>query len=380
MLGLYVHIPFCARRCPYCDFAIVANAKSEFVENYVAALRVELASTLQSARANETRELSSIFFGGGTPSALKGEVLASLLELIRENFPIARDAEITLEANPEDATIEMLSTLRAAGWNRISFGAQSFDSNQLKFLGRRHDSAQVENSIESARAAGFENLSLDLIYALPGQTRAQWRSTLARAVELNVSHLSCYSLTIENGTNFGRRAKLGTLVPVESDAQAELMQDAQEILSAADYSRYEVSNYARPGLESSHNLNCWRGGDYLACGNSAHGHLNGVRWWNERDPQTYVALMEAGKSARAGEEILTPRERLDELVMLGLRTREGFDLQKVSSRLNLDVKRELNGALQDLLARGVLEAQDQTIRLCAASMPVADAVAARLLS
>jgi oxygen-independent coproporphyrinogen-3 oxidase len=381
MLGLYIHIPFCARRCPYCDFAIVAGASDDFMAAYVAALRGELKSTLHAARhgACAGRELTSIFFGGGTPSRLEAGVLASLLATVKENFPLATDAEITLEANPEDAAPGKLATLRAAGYNRISFGAQSFDESELKFLGRRHDAPKIEAAVRAARAAGFENISLDCIYALPDQTPAQWRSTLHRIVDLNVPHVSCYALTIEDGTAFGRRAARGVLRPLADDAQAEMMQAAPELLEQAGFERYEISNYARPGFRSIHNENYWRGGDYLACGNAVHGHLNGRRWWNERDPRRYVSAIQARGTALAGEEVLTPRQRLEEIVMLGLRTRAGFDLRETSEMLKLDARRELNGALEALAARGVLEVEKDHVRLHAEAMPVADAVAARLL-
>jgi oxygen-independent coproporphyrinogen-3 oxidase len=381
MLGLYVHVPFCARRCPYCDFAVLAGAQSEFVAAYVAALTIELESTLCAARCGECagRELTSVFFGGGTPSRLEGEVLASLLRVVKENFPVASGAEITIEANPEDATFEKFEILRAAGWNRISFGAQSFDANELKFLGRRHDAPQVEEAVRVARQAGFENISLDCIYALPKQTLAQWRSTLQRVVDLDVPHVSCYALTIEDGTAFGRRAARGVLSPLPDDEQAAMMQAAPQLLGAAGFERYEISNYARAGFRSIHNQNYWHGGDYLACGNAAHGHLNGRRWWNERDPRRYVSAVQAYGSAVDGEEALTPRQRLDEIVMLGLRTREGFDLQKASEKLQLDVCGTLNGALEKLVARGVLQVENRRVRLTPESMPIADAIAARLL-
>lgn len=379
MLGLYIHIPFCARRCPYCDFAIIAGAKNEFVHAYVAALRTELESTLQAVQGSG-RELTSIFFGGGTPSYLAGEVLASLLARIRENYPIASNAEITLEANPEDATPEKLRVLRDAGWNRISFGAQSFAADELKFLGRRHDASQIEYSIETARAAGFENVSLDCIYALPNQTLTQWQSTLRRVVELEVPHVSCYSLTIEEGTAFGRRAERGVLLPMVDDAQAEMMQAAHEILEDAGLERYEISNYARIGFRSIHNENYWCGGDYLACGNGAHGHWDGRRWWNERDPVRYVKRMKNDGTAVADQEVLSPRQRLDEIVMLGLRMRAGFSLEEASAKAGCDVSKKWNGVLNELVSGKVLQLHAGRVRLSPDAIPVADAVAARLLT
>jgi oxygen-independent coproporphyrinogen-3 oxidase len=386
-LGLYVHIPFCARRCPYCDFAIHVGARKDFVNEYVGALERELRLILQ-ASACEERALTSIFFGGGTPTFLDEKTLASLLKLIYENHPVAADAEISIEANPENLTREKLQTLRGAGFNRLSLGVQSLDDDALKFLGRVHRAADVEAGVLLARETGWENISLDLIYAVPHATPAQnqaaWRTTLQRSIELPLQHISCYSLTIEEDTNFGRRAAAGVLLPVSDDAQADQMQVAQQILESAGFGRYEISNYARPGFESRHNRNYWRGGDYLAAGCSAHGHRKGVRWWNERDTRKYVARMESAggnsDAARAGQEALSPRERFDELILLGLRTREGVCLAEVSRKLEMDGRAVLGAHLDELIARQMIAMESETIRLTPRGFPLADAIATKLLA
>jgi len=379
MFGFYLHIPFCARRCPYCDFAIHIGARESFVAEYVAALRREIEIASQNQKGN-SRELTSIFFGGGTPTFLDAGVLASLLQLIRDNFRLASDVEITIEANPENLDWEKLEILQKAGFNRISLGVQSLDDDALKFLGRVHRASDVEAAVLRAREIGWENISLDLIYAVPNQPLESWKKTLERSTRLPIQHVSCYSLTIEDDTSFGRRAAKGVLIPVIDDAQADQMQMAQEVLEIADFSRYEISNYARPNFESKHNRNYWNGGDYLAVGCGAHGHENGTRWWNERDAEKYVALMESQNDARAGQEVLTSRQRLDELVMLGLRTREGFSISEVSRKLNFDARSTLDGALPELLAQNWLEESGDTIRLMPHAFPVADAIAAKLLA
>ncbi|MDQ3814592.1 MAG: radical SAM family heme chaperone HemW [Armatimonadota bacterium] len=381
MLGLYVHIPFCARRCPYCNFAIHIGARENFVADYLAMLRRELEAALDEQVAYAAAQpLTSIYFGGGTPTSLSAEQLADLLRLIRDRIAVAPDAEISIEANPDGLDEAKLTALCAAGWNRISFGAQSFDDAALKQLGRTHTAAQIEAVFEVARRAGFNNINVDLIFAVPGQSRASWQDTLARATALRPEHLSCYSLTVETGTPFARRVQQGRLIPVENDEQAVLMQDAERILHAAGWRRYEVSNYARPGYECRHNLNYWRGGDYLACGCGAHGHRQGHRWWNERAAPRYVSLIRERGTARVGEEWLTPRERLNEIVLLGLRLSEGFHLDEVSRQLGLDARGELNGRLQNLMAHGLLQDAQGTIRLAPQAVPLADAVAARLLA
>jgi oxygen-independent coproporphyrinogen-3 oxidase len=301
------------------------------------------------------------------------------MRLIKEHAEIAPDAEVSIEANPDGLNEEKLAALRTAGWNRLSLGAQSFDNDALKFLGRTHTAAQIEAVFFAARHAGFENISLDFIFAVPGQSRESWRATVRHAGELQPEHVSCYSLTIEDGTPFARRVEKGRLDPVGDESQADLMQDTEEILSDANLRRYEVSNYARPGWECRHNLNYWRGGDYLACGCGAHGHANGHRWWNERAAPRYVSLMREAGSARVGEEVLQPRQRLAERIMLGLRLGEGFPLDQVSRELAPEVRYELDEELQNLLSRGILLERGGVIRLAAESMVVADAVASRLM-
>lgn len=379
MFGLYVHIPFCARRCPYCDFAIHIGARADFREAYVAALERELTQALQAPEISG-RQLTSLFFGGGTPTLVPEEALALLLKRVYENNDVDPQAEVTIEANPENLTPAKLKALRQAGFNRLSLGVQSLDDEALRYLGRVHRAADVERVVLAAREAGWENVSLDLIYAVPQQSRQAWQRTLEQSIRLPLTHVSCYSLTIESGTPFGKRAERGTLLPVCDDAQADQMQDAHDILQAAGILRYEISNYARPGFESKHNRNYWQGGDYLAVGCGAHGHLNGLRWWNERDAAKYTELIQAQNSARTGEELLTPRQRLDEVVMLGLRTREGFSLEEVAKRLGINVRSALGEPLQRLTAQNWLEEKEGCIRLSARGMPVADAVALQLLA
>lgn len=379
MPGLYVHIPFCARRCPYCDFAIHIGAKPAFVGEYVAALRTELQNILQAYSAAGGAPLSTIFFGGGTPTFLEAADLTGLMRLIRDNVAIEPDAEISSEANPDGLTEEKLCAMREAGWNRLSLGVQSFDDEALLRIGRTHRAADIESVFKAARRAGFANISLDLMFALPGQSRESWRETLARALELGPEHLSCYSLTIEEGTPFARRVERGQLLPIADDMQADLMEDADRITRAAGVERYEVSNYARPGFECRHNLNYWRGGDYLAAGCGAHGHKDGHRWWNERDAGNYVVKIQQEGAAAVGEEHLTPQQRLNEIVMLGLRLREGFSLQETSERLKIDAKRELNGALTELMESGVVVQRSGSLALAPEALVVADAVAARLM-
>ena len=378
-LGLYIHVPFCARRCPYCDFAVTPNARPQQIERYVSALRTELASALDAHAADDGRPISTIFFGGGTPTELSAEELSGLVQLVRASTFLAADAEISIEANPETLDAHKLAALRGAGFNRLSLGVQGFDDAALKTLGRQHRAEDTVRVVNEAREAGWDNISLDLIYAVPGQTRESWRNTLARALELSPQHVSCYALTIEEGTPFARRAAEGSLLPLHDDDHADLMADADAQLRAAGLERYEISNWAHPGFACRHNQNYWRGGDYLAAGCGAHGHRGGLRFWNERDAEKYTQLVASGKSARAGEEKLSSRQRWNEIVMLGVRTREGFSPSQ-SEKFGLDARAEWNGTLSKLVEQCVVRDVQDRLVLHDDAFAVADAVAAKLIS
>ncbi len=372
--GCYVHIPFCARRCPYCDFAVSVNTRLDFREKYVAALQTEIETALLTLDA----PLDSIFFGGGTPTQLSAATLGQILApLLQHAVP---GAEVSLEANPENLNFEALQTLHNVGFNRLSLGAQSFDAGELQTLGRAHDAAKIESTIRDARRAGFGNLSIDLIYGAPGTSLNSWRETLRRATALGVTHISAYSLTIESGTAFGRAVRKGEFLAPDDDFLGELMDEAAQILGDAGFERYEVSNWAKLGYESRHNLNYWRGGDYLGLGCGAHGHKNGHRFWNERDAKIYVNRILGEGSARAGEEWLSPLERATELVALGLRCREGFSVEEVSRKGAFDARKALNGTLASFVLSGTLREEGGRVLPSASAFSIADGVASRLIS
>ena len=383
MPGLYVHIPFCARRCPYCDFAVSVDRRPAFRAQYLAALFQDLAAVLAAtpveASAGRPR-VDTVFVGGGTPTELPAQELGELLAAIRKLADLAPDAEISLEANPEHLTPAYLRDLYGAGFNRISLGAQSLSAADLQALGRQHTPEQVVQVVCDARAAGFENISLDLIYAVPGQTPASWERTLAAVAGLRVPHVSAYSLTVESGTEFGRRLRQGQLTLVSDDSQAEYMEAAGRILAPAGLQRYEVSNYARPGYECRHNLNYWAGGNYFAAGSGAHGHLDGHRYWNERSAPHFVRRMQNEGTGRAGEEFLTPRQRLEEIVAMGLRCAGGFDLGAVGKRLHMDARAELNGRLEAAGRLGLIQLAGEQVRPLPEKLALADAVAGHILA
>jgi len=373
-LGLYIHIPFCARRCPYCDFAISVGAKDDFKQQYLEALKRELETHAKSTFT----KIQTINLGGGTPTALSISQLQDLMQTLRGLFSIASDAEISIEGNPEFLDAEKLQALRETGWNRLSLGAQSFDEVVLKKLGRAHSPAQIDSAFRNARKAGFVSINLDLIYGVPGQSLNSWRSTLQHAEALEPNHLSCYALTIEPQTPFANWIEQGRMPDVDDDMATKMMNIAASFLSAFGFTRYEVSNWAKPGFECRHNLAIWRGGNYVAAGCGAHGHRDGHRWWNERNSSKYVQMMEQQNTAKAGEEELTALQRARELVLLGLRLKEGFRWKNLN-RFGLSKNQVFNNSLNDLISEKLLFSNEITLRVPPKHINVTDAIARKIL-
>lgn len=311
LAGCYVHTPFCAALCPYCDFAVVAG-RDDQVGRYLAAVVTEI------GRDEVWRPLDAVYFGGGTPSRIDPPGLAMVLDALVRKHGVDPGAEICLEANPEDWTPALAAGLRSAGFNRVSFGAQSFDSAVLSSLGRRHLPERIAASVEASRGAGFENVSVDLIYGTPGETDASWRTSLERATEAGVDHVSCYALTVEPGTELGREVAAGGPAP-DPDVQADRFGIADEILGAAGLVRYEVSNWAVPGRECVYNSIVWAQGEYVAYGNGAHRFRSGVRSRNHRRLDTYLGSIEGGGNGWAGQETLEGWDREIDRMFVGLR-------------------------------------------------------------
>lgn len=311
----YVHIPFCSAICPYCDFAVVAG-RDELVARYVAAVRAEI------ERSEAWRPFDAVYFGGGTPSHIDPLLLGSILQSLERRHGIASDAEISLEANPEDFDTERALRLRSAGFNRVSFGAQSFDAGVLAGLGRRHGPRQIEESVEAATSAGFDSVSVDLIFGTPGESDGSWQRSLERAVGTGVPHVSCYALTVERGTPLGRAVRSGAMAP-DPDVQAERYERAVAILGMSGFERYEVSNWARPGHECHYNLVVWAQGQYEAYGNGAHGFRAGVRYRNHRRVDAYIDRIESGRSPRAGAEPVSGWDAELDRLFVGLRRSAG---------------------------------------------------------
>ncbi len=353
MAGIYLHIPFCKSRCVYCDFySSTALGRREAL---VAALREELTAR-KDFLGNEP--LKTVYFGGGTPSLCSPAQIASLMDTIRELWDTSALEEVTLEANPDDLDEAYLAGLHETGINRLSLGIQSFSEKTLRWMNRRHTAAGAIQAVEEARKAGFDNISIDLIYGLPGEPWKAWEESLQQAIDLEVEHISAYHLTIEPGTELGRRAASGALDPVSEEAGLEQFLLLHRRLVGAGMEHYEISNFARPGRRSRHNGSYWTGSPYLGAGPSAHsydGHR--LRRWNAPDLESYLA---AGPSGGAFEqEELLERDLYNEYLMTRLRTAEGVDAGEIGARFGRDVSDYFTGRAARFVTGGLLK-QDRS--------------------
>jgi oxygen-independent coproporphyrinogen-3 oxidase len=364
---LYVHVPFCARRCSYCDFAIAVRARVPVAE-YVDALRRELA--LRLADGDEV-ELDTLYFGGGTPSRLGGPGLAQAIAAVRERAALAPGAELTVEVNPEDVTDEALDAWTAAGVNRLSIGSQSFDDRALEWMHRGHGGAGVSRAVALARAHGIDNLSLDLIFALPDQVARSWDDDIDRALALEPEHVSLYGLTVEPATPLARWRDRGETAEAAEERYEEEFLRAHERLVGAGYEHYEVSNYARAGRESRHNSSYWGGASYQGVGPSAHAFDGARRSWNVPHYADWVRRLASGQDPRAGEEALSDENRSAEGVYLGLRTRRGLVVEAEEAR---HVQRWIEAGWAEIHRDGA----ERVLRLTAVGWLRLDALAADL--
>jgi oxygen-independent coproporphyrinogen-3 oxidase len=373
--GLYLHWPFCAAKCPYCDFNSHVTASVDEAR-WARAFEAEIART---ARDTGPRVLRSIFLGGGTPSLMSPDLVGRVLAAARAAWSVAPEVEITLEANPTSVEAGRFRGFRDAGVNRVSLGVQALDDGDLRRLGRLHDAAQALAAVETARAT-FERVSFDLIYARQHQTLAAWQAELRRALSLGPDHLSLYQLTIEDGTPFAARHRAGGLAGLpDDDLAADLYDATQALCEAAGLPAYEVSNHAVPGAEGRHNLTYWRSGDWAGIGPGAHGRLTlgGTRWATEahRMPEAWLRGAEAG-SAEAPRSAVPASERAEELLMMGLRLREGVSLARHAA---LGGRRLPEGTVRELREMGLVAAEGDRLRVTAQGRPVLNGVLRALL-
>jgi oxygen-independent coproporphyrinogen-3 oxidase len=374
--GLYFHVPFCAHVCPYCDFAVQTGGTSRRSQ-YVDHLLKELA--LPCSWRHDVA-IDTVYFGGGTPSQLEPDALNKILAAARLHLPVLSDSWTFLEANPEDISPRILEDWRQLGVRTLSLGVQAFDDESLRFLGRHHDRQQALRSIREAKAAGFDTVSVDLIYGLPGDHLDRWRANLDDALAAEPDHLSCYQLTIHEGTAFGRRLLGGQLAELPDPRQAEMFVFTHSFLREHGWMPYEVSNFARSAEHRSrHNQKYWRRLPYLGLGPSAHSFRGNERWWNERKLARYEERIDRGERPIAGLETIGVREAALEEVMLGLRTSDGIDLVSLGARLGVD----LHSLNADLLARLATEklVHDRSDRMTLTDqgLAMADTIVAQLV-
>lgn len=321
--GLYVHVPFCKTKCPYCDFYSITSRSG--VTRWLQAIDKEAGFYKRRFDA-----FDSLYLGGGTPTSLTDSELEFLLETLGRHFTFSADTELTLEANPDDISRQRLGHFQSLGINRISLGVQSFNNDELNFLGRRNTCEQSERVLEWIKTCGSFSLAMDLIYSLPGQTRESWRKTLDHALEFHPEHLSCYQLSIEKSTPFGRMQIEGLIEPLSEEQESDLFLLTSEYLEANGYTHYEISNFARgTGNMSRHNRKYWCHAPYLGLGPAAHSFQDGVRWWNAKSVEAYCLAVESGKPPAADSEILSPEQLRLESLYLGLRTRDGVGANTV---------------------------------------------------
>ncbi len=384
--GLYVHIPFCSAICPYCDFA-VARGGAEDRSRYVAALGIEIDSFVggagfkppDDAGAFVESRFDTVYFGGGTPSALSLGQLESLCGRLRAVFDVDAEAEWTIEVNPEDAAPELLAGWRAIGFDRISLGVQALDDRALRFLGRRHDAGEARSSVERARAAGFRSVSVDLIYSLPGFDADWWLRTLDEAAALGPDHFSCYELTIHDGTPFGRRREAGRLRETGEDERAANFVAAHRLLEELGYEGYEVSNFTRSeGHRSRHNRKYWNHTPYLGLGPSSHSFAGRRRWWNVAPWKRWSYVVEGAESPIADVEQLTDRQLLLETVMMGLRQRSGIDCAALELRFGFDLGSRNARQIEAWARAGWLRISGRRLQPTLEGMARADRLAAEL--
>jgi oxygen-independent coproporphyrinogen III oxidase len=367
LLGLYLHIPFCSAICNYCNFNR-GLFEPGLKDRYLDALEHEIRGVATQEPAD------TIFFGGGTPSLLEPAEIGRLIRACRGSFALADDAEITLETNPETSSLERMEQFRAAGVNRVSFGVQSFREDELKRLGRIHSASRAREAVREARAAGLANISLDLMMWLPQQTREHWRESVESLIDVGPEHASLYLLELyPNAPLKEDMARSGWSLAPDDDA-AEMYLWSMDRLERAGYEQYEISNVARPGRESRHNLKYWRDGEWLGFGCGAHSTLGGVRWKNVSSTEEYVTRVGAGAPLRVEARRMSPREQAEEAVFTGLRLTEGVELSTVLDRYAVDVRAQYAEALAPFLAERLVILEGDRLRLSREGMLVANEI------
>jgi oxygen-independent coproporphyrinogen-3 oxidase len=374
LVDYFTHIPFCDHKCIYCDFYSVIT--KDTISSFLKSLKEEI--NYYGDRYSSNRIITSIFFGGGTPSLMEPDYLHEIISAVKESFNLKEDSEITMETNPGTVDNKKLTAFREAGINRISIGVQSFNDDELKFLTRIHDSETAKKTIREAIEAGFENVNIDLIFNLPKQTKQVWLSNLKQAIQLPIKHISTYSLILERGTILNKMVLDGKVKMQNDDYDADLYETTIDFLTQNGFYQYEVSNFAKPGFECLHNNSYWHYNDYLGFGTSAHSFNDGKRWWNYSSVKKYISEIAKNGNALANYEQLTDDEIHGEYVMLALRS-SGIELKSYKKRFGNDWLKKNNSYFEELLKKDLILFDDEILKLTAKGYTLCDEILKNIL-
>lgn len=376
--ALYIHWPFCLQKCPYCDFNSHIRENTD-IAAWQTALIADMRAEAETSAKNTRKQLQSVFFGGGTPSLMPPALVEALLAEAERLWGFARNIEITLEANPSSVEASKFAALAAAGVNRVSLGVQSLENDALRFLGRLHNAAEAQAALGTAQHH-FARVSFDLIYALPAQTKVEWQAQLGRALDFGCSHLSLYQLTIEPGTRFASDVRRGKFQPLADDAAADLFAMTQELTAQAGIPAYEISNHARPGEESLHNLTYWRYQDYCGIGPGAHGRRGGAATTRHRKPENWLSAVNRNGQGIQEERVLTASEQASEALLMGFRLSEGIDIGGLAKRFGFGRDELIDHPRFDFYRKqGLLWHREGRLGATQQGMPLLDALLGELV-
>ncbi|HFI0592759.1 TPA: radical SAM family heme chaperone HemW [Streptococcus suis] len=367
----YIHIPFCTQICYYCDFSKVF-IKNQPVDEYLSGL-------MEEVKFYDLPALRTLYIGGGTPSALSADQLDYLLTNLENVLDLSQLEEFTIEANPGDLTADKIEVLKKSKCNRVSLGVQTFDDRMLKKIGRSHNQSQIYETIASLKAAGFHNISIDLIYALPGQTMEQVKDNVAKALELDIPHMSLYSLILENHTVFMNRQRRGNLHLPNEDVESDMFDYILRELEKNGFEHYEISNFTKPGFESRHNLMYWDNAEYYGLGAGASGYLDGMRYRNRGPIQHYLKSIPEKGHSRLHEEFLSKTEQMEEEMFLGLRKKTGVSIERFEEKFGISFEERYGQVVRDLINEGLLQEENHWLRMTKKGLFLGDTVAERFI-
>ncbi len=374
-IGLYIHIPFCKKKCYYCDFPSYTGME-DYWEAYIDALMSEL---VQKAEEFKIPQIETIFIGGGTPSLISAVYISKILDTVYSHYTVSPDCECTIECNPGTLTEEKLRVYKEFGVNRLSIGLQACQDEILKDLGRIHTWEEFLFSLKLAQKHEFDNINADIIFGIPYQTFEQWKETVSQITSLDLAHISCYSLLIEDNTVYCKMKKEGIIKEVDDELDRKMYHYAVDSFNAAGLYQYEISNFAKPHLRCRHNMNYWRRGEYLGAGAGAHSHYNRRRFANISDVSMYIKGVNNRKLILSEDSYLSRENELEESIFLGLRLNEGIDLNKLSNEFGIDLERKNNKKLEQLISKKLMERDGSVVKLTRKGMDLADAIIVELI-